>query len=178
MSAKRRHRRVKRGKEFNLKGSKMCNEKLFCFASRNFENIKIGYEQNLWAVATVSDRAMKSRRTKAQKYMAIGDKAILYCNTIHSFSVPFEIKSEPSLYEIVRDVWPEAWEIPFGIEPLRRPEATLQHQEATRKWPFLTDLIRRTGSISAALNMTDTTVFVPTYITRANCIEILESFDK
>ncbi len=141
--------------------------KLFTFASRNIENIQRGVEAKLWAVATVSDTAMKSRQTKARRNLIVGSKGLLYCNPRHSFTVPFLVTTPPDLEAVVTDVWPEAWVLPFGIEPLGNFSRSVSKEEAQARWPFLAHRMSFDGynSVSAAMNFTGTTVFVPLEIT-------------
>ena len=42
---------------------------LFCFASRNEDNIRRGIVARKWAVAKLSESAMRGRITKARKYL-------------------------------------------------------------------------------------------------------------
>ncbi|MEZ5733568.1 MAG: hypothetical protein R3D97_14730 [Paracoccaceae bacterium] len=137
--------------------------KLFTFASRNTENIKRGVEAKRWAVATVSDTAMKSRRTKAQRNLIVGSKGLLYCNPLHSFTVPFVVTAPPDLEAVVTNIWPEAWVLPFGIEPLGDISKRVSKEEAQARWPFLAHRMSFEGynSVSAAMNFTGTTIFVP-----------------
>ncbi|MGC9965741.1 MAG: hypothetical protein ABSE08_10080 [Syntrophobacteraceae bacterium] len=136
--------------------------KLFCFASRNIENIWIGVKARKWAVATTSASDMKGRRTKAERYLEVGDRGVLYCNPTHSFTTPFIIQSKVDYQAVVTDVWSTSWVFPFDILPLGNPSRQLSMDFAKKRWPIL---IRSTqASVSAAMNITGTTVFVPNYI--------------
>jgi len=146
---------------------------LFCFASRNDHNIRAGFAAKRWAVATVSDSASKSRLGKARKYFSPGDKGLLYSNTRHGFTVPFIVRSHVQPDEVVSDIWPEPWVFPFDIEPLGRPDLYVPGDLAREKWPLF-DRIPWKGSISASLNFTGTTVFVPTKITDGEWSAILD----
>jgi hypothetical protein len=53
---------------------------LFCFASRDEENIRRGIEARKWAVASVSDWAMRTRIGKARKYLKVGSLGLLSCS--------------------------------------------------------------------------------------------------
>ncbi len=136
---------------------------LFTFACRNAENIQRGIEAKKWAVATVSDRSTKARRTKAKKYLELGARGLLYCNPLQSFTTPFLVTSEPELYSVEQEVWPEAWSIPFGIQPLGDLSKTLNKDEARNRWSFLAHRMSFDGynSVSAAMNFTGATVFSP-----------------
>ena len=73
--------------------------------------------------------------------------------------------ADPS--EVVIDIWPEPWVLPFSIEPLGDPNRQLRMEDAGNRWPIL---IRRRDeqgikSVTAALNITAATVFTPTEIT-------------
>ena len=141
---------------------------LFCFASRTVENIWLGVRAGRWAVATVSNSLMRGRRTKAEKYLAPGCRGLLYCNPTHSFTTPFIVKSKVDPLAVVADIWPERWELPFFIQPLGDPRRQVPASEAWESWPILRkrrERYRSAGGISAAMNITGTTVFVPVDIT-------------
>jgi hypothetical protein len=133
---------------------------LFCFASRNEENIWRGVKARRWAVATVSDAAMKGRITKARRYLAPGSKGLLYCNPTHAFTTPFIVKSRADPDAVVREIWPEPWVLPFEIEPLGDPTRQLPAKSALLRWPFLLNRPHY-KSVTAAMNITGSTVFVP-----------------
>lgn len=125
-------------------------------------------------VATVSDAAMKGRTTKASKNFRAGDYGLIYCNPTHSFTTPFVVQSPADLRGVVVDVWPEPWVLPFCIIPLGGLERQLHHDEAKKRWPFLQRRLGPTGGVSAAMNITGTTVFVPVEITSADWQLILD----
>jgi hypothetical protein len=139
--------------------------KLFCFASRNIENIRRGVEAQKWAVATVSDSAMRGRVSKAKRYFVPGVHGLLYCNPTHSFTVPFIATSEADPDKVITDVWPEPWVLPFSIRPLGDLRRQLHKDLAATRWPILIQRMQQYGSVSAAMNITGTTVFVPIDIT-------------
>jgi hypothetical protein len=92
---------------------------LFCFASRNIENIELGIKHRMWAVGTLMNQsAMDARITKAQKYLRPGAFGVLYCNPLHSFTTPFIVESYADPQRVVNDIWPEPWRLPFRIKPL------------------------------------------------------------
>jgi hypothetical protein len=140
--------------------------KLFCFASRNLENIRRGVRAGRWAVATVSDVSMKGRITKARKNLEPGDRGLLYCNPTHSFTSPFIVTSKADPTAVVADIWPEPWVLPFWIRPLGEPDKQLHMDEARARWPLLQRRMPPYTSVSAALNFTGSTVFVPVEITK------------
>src|SRR5712691_10595148 len=88
---------------------------LFCFASRNLENIRRGIVARRWAVSTASDSTNRGRRTKAARYFSPGDRGLLYCEQKHSFTTPFIVESKPDPDIVVKHVWPEPWVLPFSI---------------------------------------------------------------
>jgi len=133
---------------------------LFCFASRNFENIVRGYEAKRWAVS----KAGPSRVGKAKKYLKVGERGLLYCGPTHSFTVPFLVKSEVDIEAVVSDVWPEPWVLPFEIEPLGNPKKMLRADSAKLLWPCLQGRLDTRGGVTAALNITGVTVFSPNQI--------------
>jgi hypothetical protein len=147
---------------------------LFCFASRSVENIWLGVRARRWAVATVSSTQMSIRRTKAERYLLPGSRGVLYCNPTHSFTVPFVTESKADPLAVVADIWPEPWELPFHIKPLGNPKRQVPSDEAWKHWPILKKREKRAGGVSAAINITGTTVFVPVDITEEDGEIILE----
>ena len=139
---------------------------LFCFASRDLCNIWRGVRAKRWAVATVSDPAMKGRITKAEKYLAPGSRGLLYCNPTHSFTTPFLVESRADPRAVVVDIWPEPWVLPFHMQPLGDPSRQVHMDDAWKRWPILKRRRQTHASVSAAMNITGTTVFVPVDITQ------------
>jgi hypothetical protein len=137
---------------------------LFCFASRNLENIRRGVDASKWAVSTVSDSAMKGRITKAARYFKPGSCGLLYCGQTNSFTVPFVAVSAADPESVVRDVWPEPWVLPFSIRPLGGPDRHLRADIARAVWPFLERRRWGIGGVTAAMNITGATVFSPVSI--------------
>lgn len=139
---------------------------IFCFASRNERNIQIGIERQLWAVATLANQSsMAARATKAKKYLRPGAFGVLYCNPLHSFTTPFVVDSVADPEQVVSDVWPEPWRLPFRIKTLGDFPRRLHKDEAAKRWPTLKKRLATRGSVSAAFNFTGTTTFVPVDIT-------------
>jgi len=148
---------------------------LFCFASRNEKNIWIGVQRQLWAVGTLLNlSAMAARETKAHKYLKVGARGILYCNPSHSFTTPFIVRSKADLSAVVTDVWPEPWRLPFEIETFGDPSKQLSADVAKEKWPIIKSRMGAKGGVSAAMNITGTTVFVPVTISNDDWTMICE----
>ena len=151
---------------------------LFCFASKNPENIETGIQNQLWAVASLlNERSMAARVTKAGRYLRRGAYGVLYLNTTSSFTTPFIVKSRASLDKVVKNVWPEAWRLPFEIETLGDLSRQISGLEAAKRWPVLTRRLAKNdgrGGVSAAMNITGTTVFVPVPITEDDWQTILD----
>jgi hypothetical protein len=112
----------------------------------------------MWAVAETSPADMKARVTKSKR-MKVGSLGILYCNETHSFTTPFVVVSEPNETKVVSDVWPESWRLPFSVHPLGNPTRQVDSTTAKKKWAVLANV--GAGGVSAAMNITGTTVFVP-----------------
>ena len=141
---------------------------LFSFASRSVRNIELGIEHQMWAVGTLLNQSsMAARVTKAEKYLVPGALGVLYCNPLHSFTTPFIVKSKADPEKVVHDVWPEPWRLPFEIQTLGDLTKRLHKDEAAKRWPTLRKRLeaRKAGGVSAAFNITGTTVFVPVEIT-------------
>ena len=130
---------------------------LYCFASRNLTNISAGIGARMWAVAETSPFDMKARITKSKR-MKVVSLGLLYCNETRPFTTPFLVYSEPDPERPVTDVWPERWRLPFRIYPLGGPTRQVHKDLAKMKWPVLKN--SSVSSVSAALNITGTTVFV------------------
>ncbi len=118
---------------------------LFCFASRNLENIRRGIVARRWAVSTASDSTNRGRRTKAARYFSPGDRGLLYCEQTHSFTTPFIVESKADPDIVVKHVWPEPWVLPFSITPLGDLEKQLPGDAARTRWPLLAWARRRYG---------------------------------
>lgn len=135
---------------------------LFCFASKNLTNIWAGIGARMWAVAETSPSDMKAIITKSKR-MKVGSLGLLYCNETHSFTTPFLVYSEPDPDRVIEDIWSEKWRLPFRILPLGNPSRQVHMDDAKKRWPVL--LKSSSSSVSAAMNITGTTVFVPADIT-------------
>jgi hypothetical protein len=148
---------------------------LFCFASRNLRNIMLGVEHKLWAVGTLlNQQSMAARTTKALRNLHEGAYGLLHCNPTHSFTVPFIVRSRVDPNKVVNDVWPEPWRLPFKIEPLGDATRQLSAAEAKDRWPVVRDRWGAKGGVSAAMNLTGTTVFVPVPIVASDWKAICE----
>ena len=132
--------------------------KLYAFASKNLTNIWAGVGARMWAVAETSQSDMRPRTTKS-RFMQVGSAGILYCNETHSFTTPFLVYSVPDPDRVVTDIWPERWRLPFRILPLGTPERQMHKDIASQKLQVLSNMGQ--GGVSAAMNITGTTVFVP-----------------
>lgn len=135
---------------------------LFCFASKNRTNIWAGIGAQMWAVAETSPSDMKARITKSKR-LRVGALGLLYCNETHAFTTPFMVYSEPDPDKVIADIWPEKWRLPFRIHPLGNPSRQVHMDDAKKRWPVLVN--SSVGSVTAAMNITGTTVFVPVEIT-------------
>lgn len=109
-------------------------------ASKNIENIKIGIENQLWAVGTLlNQQSMAGRTTKAMKYLRPGDCGLLYCNPLHAFTTPFIAQSFADPEDVVNDVWQESWVLPFKIKTLGDLSRSVTGDEAKVRW----DIVRK-----------------------------------
>lgn len=144
---------------------------LFCFSSTSLTNIWAGIGAGLWAVAESSEADMKSRITKAKR-MRVGSPGLLYCSDTHSFTTPFLVYSVPDPEKLVTDVWLGQWRLPFRIHALGNPSRQVHMDAAKGRWPVLKN--SSVASVSAAMNLTGTTVFVPKEITADDWEVILQ----
>jgi len=132
---------------------------LFCFASATLTNVWAGIGAGLWAVAETSPTDMKARITKSKR-MQVGAAGLLFCNETHAFTTPFLVYSQPDPERVVTDVW-------------AAPHRQISSESAKANWPLLKGV--GAGGVSAALNITGTTVFVPKEVTANDWTLILES---
>jgi hypothetical protein len=114
---------------------------------------------------------MLGRITKAEKYFREGSRGVLYCNPTHSFTTPFIAESAADPKRVITDIWPEPWVLPFKMKPLGNLSRQLHMHEAKDRWPVLQKSTKK--SVSAAMNITGTTVFVPIEITDEDWEKIL-----
>jgi hypothetical protein len=156
----------------NAKGSRAAMY-LFCFASKNVENIKRGIAAKMWAVSKKSGPTMRGRATKARRYFTPGVRGLLYCRETHSFTVPFLATSAADPHAVIADIWPEPWVLPFSIEPLGDLSRQIKGDLAKELWPILKDC--GVGGVTAAMNVTGVTVFVPLQIADSDWGLILDS---
>ena len=141
---------------------------LFSFASRSVRNIELGIEHQTWAVGTLlNQQSMQARVTKADRYLHPEAFGVLYCNEWHAFTTPFIVKSRADPYTVVMDIWPEPWRLPFKIRTLGTLSRRLPMKDAAERWPTLKRRLAavKRGGVSAAFNITGTTVFIPVEIT-------------
>jgi hypothetical protein len=131
---------------------------IFCFASKNLTNIWAAIGARTWAVAETSPTDMKGRITKAKR-MKVGALGIIYCTETQSFTTPFITVSEPDAGKTIDTIWQESWRLPFSIHPLGNPSRQVHASTAKQKWAALANV--GAGGVSAAMNITGTTVFVP-----------------
>ena len=143
------------------------NLELFLFTSKNVTNIWAGIGAGRWAVSETSD--MQSRITKSRR-MRVGSLGLLYCSENQCFTTPFIVYSEADPKEVVADVWPEKWRLPFRIHPLGNPTRLISIDEAKKRWPVL----QGCNNITERLNIGGTVVFVPSTISQEDWELILK----
>ena len=91
--------------------------------------------------------------------------------------VPFIVKSKADPDAVVVDIWPEPWVLPFWIEPLGGASKQLSGDEAKVRWPLLERRGCGQGGVTAAMNITGATVFVPVEITEQDWQLILADLE-
>ena len=95
--------------------------------------------------------------------MKIGSAGVFYCKETQSFTTPFLVYSEPGENQIIKHVWAGEWHLPFRIHALGTPVKQMTSEIAKAEWAPLKGA--GAGGVSAALNITGTTVFVPKEVT-------------
>jgi hypothetical protein len=71
-----------------------ANMQLYVFPCMYLKNVRIGYENDIWAVAPKSLNR-PDILTKAQK-MLPGSHGVIYCSELQQFAVPFITRSTPT----------------------------------------------------------------------------------
>jgi hypothetical protein len=92
---------------------------VFVFSVANLTNVWAGVGARMWAVSP-EQASNASIQGKARKFQ-VGSLGLFYCVATKSFTTPFLVTSAPRFGETIADVWPESWELPFGIAPLGSP---------------------------------------------------------
>ncbi len=137
---------------------------LFVFSSRNLTNIWAGIGACLWAISEQQAANVSGAHVKARS-MRIGAAGVIYCSDTQSFTSPFLVLSKPAEDEIVTDVWPEAWTLPFRIHSLGSPRKQLHKDNVVSALPSLTASGRPWNHV---LHIQPVTVFVPSEIEEAD----------
>jgi hypothetical protein len=142
---------------------------LYLFFSVTHKNIRIGIDQQLWAVApTVTRQHAKARRTRAEN-MPVGSAGLFYAADEQVFTTPFVVESEVE-DRTVFDVWDGPWCLPFKIRPLGTTANVVTWREATITWPFVRNARNRGGLV------TGLRTFAPIEVPRPEWNEMLVRF--
>ena len=75
--------------------------------------------------------------------------------------MPFIVESTADPHTVITDVWPEPWVLPFDIRPLGDPGIKIHAESAKLRWPYLQNKPHMHGGVTAAMNATGVTAFVP-----------------
>jgi hypothetical protein len=110
---------------------------VYFFSCNSAKNIKIGYENRLWAVPAGDSTWINARHTRSRD-MLPGSLGLLYCSEKNNqhFTVPFKVKTQPRNI-VVSEPWPEPWALPFEIEPLGPPSKSEPLSTVKRDWAIL-----------------------------------------
>jgi hypothetical protein len=108
---------------------------VFTFSAANLTNIWAGVGARMWAVSP-EQAANASIQGKARKFQ-VGSLGIFYCVLTKSVTTPFLVSSAPRFGHTVSNVWPESWELSFGIVPLGSPHKRLTVSSLGTKLPSL-----------------------------------------
>ncbi len=130
---------------------------VFVFSSNTLTNIWAGVGARLWAVSEQQKRKVRGAKRKAQS-LHIGSLGVLYCVKDKCFTTPFVVSSRPNLEDVIKNVWPEEWVLPFGIHPLGTARKLLHKDQLRDILPSLSDGKRTWTQV---LYVTPATIFVP-----------------
>jgi hypothetical protein len=108
--------------------------------------------------------------------MGVGSLGILYCSETESLTTPFIVYTPVDFHRVVTDVWPEAWALPFHIQPLGTPRRSLHRADAM----VGLEVLRSSGrtNFSQALPVTGTTVFTPKAVPVTDWALLLEALTE
>jgi hypothetical protein len=108
---------------------------VYLFASKNLTNIWAGIGARRWAV---SEKAAALGVVQASaKRLPVGSLGLFYCTEAKGFTTPFLITSEPNQSEVVSNVWPEVWRLPFSIHPFGSPSLIMTIDSALQILPTM-----------------------------------------
>lgn len=136
---------------------------VFVFSSSNLTNIWAGIGARRWAVSQAQGEN-PSIKTKA-KNMPVGSLGLFYCVETQSLTTPFLVRSQPEENQIVKNIWPEPWLLPFGILPLGSPHHQLKKDELGKKLPSLKHGNQRWDQL---FHIQPLTVFAPSVLSEAD----------
>lgn len=132
---------------------------IFTFSASTLTNIWAGVGSRSWALSH-EQAANSSIQGKARKFQ-VGSLGLFYCVENKSLTTPFVVASKPRFDEVVSHIWPEPWELPFGIIPLGTPHRQLPVSDLASKLPSL----RGGGAWSSLFHVTPITVFAASQLT-------------
>ena len=133
---------------------------LYVFSSSNLTNIWAGVGARMWAVSPAQAKNV-SIRGKA-KNLPRGACGIFYCVENKVLTTPFVVKSTPDQHQVVSDIWPENWELPFKIVPLGTPDQSILVATLGSRLPSL----KRPGrGWNQVFHVSPITIFAPSRIT-------------
>lgn len=105
---------------------------VFCFASKNQENIWAGYGAKRWAVSDCPTTEMEKRKTKSLNF-PVGAFGLIYCSAEPKFfTMPFKVASEVE-WRMEDKIWAIPWAMPFAIEPLGSPKFRMLNKDAFKQ---------------------------------------------
>jgi hypothetical protein len=143
---------------------------VYVFSSSNLTNIWAGIGARLWGVSA-QQASMAATPTKAAS-MPVGALGLLYCVETQSFTTPFLVRTQPQQGTTISHVWPEPWQLPFGIVPLGSPNRQLHKDAVTRQLPTI---VNGGGPWHHLLHIQPTTVFVPSVLSDADWTEFIQA---
>ncbi len=106
---------------------------IYVFSSSDLTNIWAGVGARKWAVSQAL-AANAGTVTKAAS-LQIGALGLIYCSGTQEFTTPFIVSSQPQSGVTVTNIWPQPWELPFGIVPLGSPDKRLHKSMVASSMP-------------------------------------------
>lgn len=131
-------------------------------------NIWAGIGAKRWAVSE-KQATNASIRTKSKR-LPVGALGLIYCVESKALTTPVVVTSAAEQTEVVVNVWPQKWMLPFGIVPLGSPHKSISTTDLPKLIPSLAG-----GAVgwNNLFYVTPTMVFTPSKLTDADWAALL-----
>ena len=145
---------------------------VYIFCAKTLKEIQIGIENRLWAVEPIGEPDAWARLGRSRQ-MPLGAPGLFYCSAEPAvFTTPFIVESRAEDRSIA-GVWDQTLQLPFSIRPIGDLKSQVLLSHARLTWPNL----KGRDDVSAALNLSPSLAFTPSFIPRYDWDIILEQLN-